>query len=97
MPSRRTYWVEEDGAWGLINEEVDEDAVISTKDSILWTVSPPPFASAQAFQAESSLAEDETYWFDGAYEWCYRSDGEWYAPLDGRVHRLLRDATVVGH
>ena len=76
---RRTYWIEEDNQWALINEEIDEDALMLNPDSILWTSSPPPFVSTPA--AEVSPEED-TYWFDGTYEWCYHSDGEWYAPTD---------------
>ena len=68
---RRTYWIEEDNQWALINEEIDEDALMLNPDSILWTSSPPPFVSTPA--AEVSPEED-TYWFDGTYEWCYHSD-----------------------
>ena len=77
---RRTFWVEEDGAWGLINEEVDEDVFTPSADSILWAAQSPEVGSASAFQMED--AGEDSVWYDGTYEWSYHTDGEWYAPLD---------------
>lgn len=76
---RRTYWVEENGDWGLINEDVDEDALALTSDSILWAQSPPPLVPEPAYE---DVQEEETWYYDGQYEWSYHTDGEWYAAMD---------------
>ena len=77
---RRTFWVEEDGAWGLINEDIDEDVFTPAADSILWASQSPEVALASAYQTED--AGEDSVWYDGNYEWSYHTDGEWYAPLE---------------
>lgn len=76
---RRTYWVEENGEWGLINEEVDEENLGLGKDAILWAENPP---SSVLMATPETSSWDEEVWHDGAYDWIYHTDGEWYTQLE---------------
>lgn len=73
--------MEENGEWGLINEEVDEEQMGLNGDSILWAESPPP----SVMMTTNEPSWDEEHWSDGYYDWVYHTDGEWYTQLEDGV------------
>ena len=79
----RNFWVEkEDGAWGLVVNDLDDFETL-TDDMVHWLTEDE---LAETFQVQSEPDESEAAWFsDGHYDWTW-TDGDWMAyTTDGWV------------
>ena len=80
--AQRNYWVETDGAWGLLlNDTEDLDNV--QEESIQWVDNEVMATLGVGTICEEPplpVLEPETSWMtDGSHDWCWHDD-EWYTP-----------------
>ena len=73
----RSYWIEEDGAWGLVLQEV-EDSELWSEDQVKWLDASTFAATVVQTSDESTAAETEMSWYsDGWHDWMWMDD-EWH-------------------
>ena len=76
--AQRSFWVEEEGHWGLLNNEPDD---VELEDSVHWVENEVVMA---VLDPQGELEQHETAWanyHDGAFEWNWHDD-EWHAATD---------------
>ena len=73
----RSYWVEKDGAWGLVLQEEEEWDV---SDDLIHWVEPSVMMAMMGSQTQEEVEPESemTYFFDGNYDWVWHED-EWHA------------------
>lgn len=73
----RSYWVEEDGAWGLVMQDVDE-AEMWSDEQIKWLDAATFAATVVPSTDDGSNMDYETSWYsDGWHDWMWMDD-EWH-------------------
>ena len=74
----RSYWIEHDGSWGLVLQDVDEMSQLK-EDEVKW-LDGSAFAATVLGSDETPSYEAESVWYsDGWHDWVWHED-EWHTP-----------------
>ena len=75
---RRTFWVEEEGSWGLLSQP--EENLEDLGAEIHWVGNHLPLEVYDPSYDDASMAEDDVYWsldWDGWHGFCQDAQGFW--------------------